>query len=367
MDKPRKPSLVDRDFALNPFIVIWEVTRACALRCVHCRAEAIPRRDPYELSREEGFRLIDQICILGHPLFVLTGGDPMRHPHTPDFIEYAAQRGLRVGLTPSAVPSMTKKKVELVKARGLSRMAISLDGSTPAIHDAFRQVPGSYDWTRRIIQFCHEVELPVQINTTITRHNLPDLSRLGDLMQRLNPVLWGVFFLVPTGRGKVEDEITAEEYEQVFHYLYDLSKIVSFDIKTTAAPQYRRVVIQRQRQETLSASTAGPGFQTLDGIGRAKGVNDGNGFVFISHRGEVFPSGFLPLSAGNIRQNSLVDIYRHAPLFRELRDYTKLKGKCGYCEFKWVCGGSRARAYAMTGDYLAEDPFCAYKPSSSHS
>jgi radical SAM protein with 4Fe4S-binding SPASM domain len=216
-----------------------------------------------------------------------------------------------------------------------------------------------------------EVGLPLQINTTMTRHNFSDLEALAEKMRELGITLWSVFFLVPTGRGKREDELSPEECETVFHFLYDLSKHAPFDIKTTAAPAYRRVVVQRraaERREGLLDISEGkpfyqPGFAVGGEIGRAaRGVNDGDGFIFISHTGEIFPSGFLPISAGNVRRTSLVDAYRHSPLFTSLRDPDRLKGKCGVCEFRRICGGSRARAYAVEGDYLASDPLCVYQP-----
>jgi AdoMet-dependent heme synthase len=285
----------------------------------------------------------------------------MKRPDLLQVIPYAVQKGLRVAMTPSGAPLMTRQAVTQLKEAGLSRLAVSLDGSTAEIHDRFRQVPGSYGWTMNCIDYVHEVNLPVQLNTTVSRHNLDDLPSMADLLLIKGIALWSVFFLVPTGRGKAEDEISADDYERVFHFLVDLSLTAPFDIKTTAAPHYRRVLLQRlkripapQRPEKLLQ--AGP-------IGRAAGVNEGRGFLFVSHIGEIYPSGFLPISAGNVRKDSLIDVYRNSALFRDLRDTSKLKGKCGDCEFKEVCSGSRARAYAMTGDYLAEEPFCSYIPA----
>jgi AdoMet-dependent heme synthase len=349
------------NFDQNPYIAIWEITRACDLACLHCRAEAIKWRHPLELSTRESLQLVDQVSQCGNPLFVLTGGDPMKRPDLLEIIPYAVQKGLRVAMTPSGTPLMTREAVSQLKKAGLSRLAVSLDGSTPEIHDRFRQVTGSYRWTMNCIDYAHEVNLPVQINTTVSRHNLADLETIADLLLTRNIALWSVFFLVPTGRGKADDEVSADDYERVFHFLVELYLRVPFDIKTTAAPHYRRVLLQRlkrmpanERPEKLLQ--AGP-------IGRAAGVNEGRGFLFISHIGEIYPSGFLPISAGNIRKDSLIDIYRNSPLFRDLRDTSKLKGKCGDCEFKQVCSGSRARAYAMTGDYLAEEPLCSYIPA----
>ncbi|MFN8008400.1 MAG: TIGR04053 family radical SAM/SPASM domain-containing protein [Terriglobia bacterium] len=351
------------DFDQNPFIAIWETTRACDLACLHCRAEAVRWRHPLELTTEESFQLIDQVKSCGNPLFVLTGGDPMKRPDLFEIIRYGVGQGLRVAMTPSGTPLMTRKVVECLQEAGLSRLAVSLDGSSASVHDDFRQVPGSYQWTLNCIDYAHEAGLEIQINTTVSRRNFHDLERLADLLEEKQITLWSVFFLVPTGRGKVEDEVTAEDYEAVFQFLADRYMKVSFDIKTTAAPHYRRVLLQRLKQlppqeRPSKLVQAGP-------IGRAAGVNEGRGLIFVSHTGEIFPSGFLPLSAGNIRQDQLIDVYRHSPLFRELRDPNKLEGKCGVCEYRSICSGSRARAYAMTGNYLAEEPFCAYIPKLS--
>lgn len=363
----QKPDFLKINFDQSPFIVIWEVTQACDLACLHCRASAQPHRNPLELNTSDGFKLIDQICEFGSPLLVLTGGDPIKRPDIYDIITYANNKGLRVAMTPSGTPLMTPSVVKKLKEAGLSRLAISLDGSHADLHDTFRQVPGSFQWTMQAIQAAHDVGLPVQINTTMTRYNFSDFSNLVQKMIDLKIALWSVFFLVPTGRGQEKDELTPDEYEWILNRLYEISRTVNFDIKTTAAPHYRRVTLQRAKADGVLKDVKRGGTIGFhigqDAIGRAaKGVNDGNGFVFISHLGQIFPSGFLPLSAGNVRKDSLVDTYRHATLFTTLRDTSQLKGKCGLCEFKNVCGGSRARAYATTGDYLEADPYCAYIP-----
>ncbi len=365
-----RPTLAEVDFDRAPFIVIWETTQACDLACLHCRASAVPRRDPAELSTIEAKRLIDTVRRFGRPLFVLTGGDPLKRDDTVELVRYAADAGLRVAMTPSGTPLMTPGVLAALRDAGLARLAVSLDGSTPEIHDDFRGVNGSWDWTVRMLDAAHALGLSTQINTTISRHNVADLEPLIALMERLAIALWSVFFIVPTGRARTADLATAEEFEVVFHRLYDLSKTAPFDIKTTAAPHYRRVVLQRQREERRARArsepptpmTAGVGFSMADGVGRAKGVGDGDGFLFVNHRGEIFPSGFLPVSAGNVRTHDLIDVYRTHELFRALRDRDRLEGKCGVCEYRSVCGGSRARAYAMTGNWMAADPLCAYAP-----
>ncbi len=363
---PAPPRL---DFDQRPFIVIWETTQACDLACVHCRACAQPVRSALELSTEEAKRLIDEVAALEAPVFVLTGGDPLKRPDVFELVEYASTHGVRISLTPSATPRLTREAILKLKQCGLARLAISLDGPTAEIHDAFRRVSGSYDRTLQAVRWAREIGLPVQINTTITRRNLQHLDSMIALVEQLDIVLWSVFFLVPTGRGSASDLISAEEFEQVFEKLYETSQRVQFDIKSTEAQHYRRFLLQRRTEEKRKGNgndrqlPALPGMSTPDGIGRApRGINDGKGFVFISHLGEVFPSGFLPVSAGNVRTQSLTDLYRHSPLFVSLRDIRNLKGKCGVCEFREVCGGSRARAHALTGDMFAEESGCVWQP-----
>lgn len=365
--------MIDRDFNENPFIVIWELTRACELHCLHCRAEAQHHRHPLELDFEEGKKLIDSIYEMDNPLLVFTGGDPLMRPDVYDIASYAIQKGVRVSMTPSATPNVTKEAIQKAKEVGLSRWAFSLDGPTADIHDHFRGTSGSFDLTMKAIDYIHELELPLQINTVISRYNVDVLDEMAELIEKLNCVLWSVFFLVPTGRGKETDMISPVQHEQVFRWLNQLSKKVPFDIKTTAAQHYRRVVIMDkmrnnkdeakkiQYTDALQAGKTG----SFDRLGRApRGVNDGNGFVFISHTGDVYPSGLLPIKAGNVRITPLPQIYRDSPIFQALRNPDGYKGKCGQCEYRFVCGGSRSRAYALTGDYLESEPACVYIPKS---
>ncbi len=350
--------------------MIWEVTQACDLACVHCRASAQAWRNPLELTTEQGKRVIDDIAEMQVPVFVITGGDPLKRPDIYDLVEYASKRGVRTSLTPSATPLLTRAAIAELQKRGLARLAVSLDGPSPEIHDAFRRVPGSYRWTLDAVRWAGELGLSVQINTTITRHNLQYLDAMVDLLKSLNIVLWSVFFLVPTGRGQSSDLISADEFEHVFEKLQATAKTANFDIKSTEAQHYRRFLLQKRAAERKAgvpqpAGTTHPfaSITGVDHIGRApKGINDGKGFAFVSHLGEVFPSGFLPVSAGNVRKTGLKELYRDSPLFVALRDTRNLKGKCGECEFKEICGGSRARAYALSGDMFAEEPCCSYIP-----
>lgn len=363
--------LAEANFDLAPFTIAWELTRACAFACQHCRAEAQPRRDPNELANREALSLVDQIKEFGNPILVITGGDPMMRRDLYDILAYAVQKGVRTALTPTTTRLVTAKALARVKEAGVSRVAISIDGPSAEAHDAFRGFRGSFDIAQSIARDVVATGLSLQINTTISRYNLHLLEDMTQMVADVNAVQWSLFFLVPTGRGRATDMISAEEHEQVFHWLYDLSGMAPFDIKSTAAPAYRRVVIERERQKARLAGVtsktpptlAGAGYRYEDGLQRpAQGVNDGRGFCFISHTGDVCPSGFLPLAGGNVREQPVVEIYRRSPLFRDLRDPDKLKGRCGRCEFRHVCGGSRARAHAVTGDYLATDPSCIYDP-----
>jgi radical SAM protein len=356
------------DFDEKPFIAIWETTQACDLACVHCRACAQPARSSDELTTQEAKRLIDEIAEMAVPVFVLTGGDPLKRPDIFEIVRYAADRKVRISLTPSATPLLTREAIVKLHQAGLARLAVSLDGPTAEIHDAFRRVPGSFQWTMDAVRWAREIGLPVQINTTITRHNFHQIHDVIALLATLDIALWSVFFLVPTGRGQDIGLLSAEEFEQVFAILHQTAQRALFDIKSTEAQHYRRYLLQRRTEARRQHALPGEKLPQLmpsmtdDGIGRAMGINDGKGFVFISHRGEVFPSGFLPLSAGNIREQSLSKIYRESPLFRALRDSKNLQGKCGDCEYREVCGGSRARAFAVSGSPFAEEPCCVYHP-----
>lgn len=346
------------DFNQAPLLVIWEVTQACDLSCRHCRASAMPDRNPRELTTEEGHRLIEEVKRFGNPLFVFTGGDPLKRPDLFDLIRKGVGLGLRTNVTPSATPLLTEEAVDRFKAAGIARMAMSVDGPDAETHDSFRRVPGSFDMAMRALLRAKEIGLETQFQTTVTRWNMQRLPEVADVVAKVGSKMWSLFFLIVTGRALADDDLSAAEYEQVFATLYELSKKVPFDIKTTEAMHYRRYIVQRQK--------AGRGIAVAEQASRVAfrtaGVSDGRGFVFISHTGEIFPSGFFPISAGNVRRDSLVEVYRDSGLFRVLRDPRKRDGKCGECEYVKVCGGSRSRALALTGNYLAEDPRCIYQP-----
>jgi AdoMet-dependent heme synthase len=348
------------DFDLAPFTIAWELTRACAYACAHCRADAQPRRDPRELDTSEGKRLIDSLERFGtNPILVLTGGDPLMRRDVFELAGYADQRGLRVSLTPTATALPTLKRMRLARECGIRRIAFSVDAAEAAVHDRFRGVNGSFQRTLNGIANAHAAGVPLQINTTVCAENFKQLEGLVELLEQWDVVQWSVFFLVPVGRGARLKMLAPNEHEATLRWLCELTENVPFDIKATASPHYRRVVRQRSHR------VAGAGFSFADGLDRPdahKGVNDGRGFMFISHTGDVMPSGFLPLSAGNVRLHDPVALYRHSRLFKRLRDPDALTGKCGRCEFREICGGSRARAFAVSGDPLASDESCPYQP-----
>jgi AdoMet-dependent heme synthase len=357
-----RPAMTSIDFREQPFIIAWELTRACNLACVHCRAEAQLYRDSGELGFDEARQVIDQIATFPvSPVLVLTGGDPMRRSDIVSLVEYGTERGIRCTVTPAGTPLASMRRLTELRDAGVARIAVSLDGPGPVEHDAFRQVTGSYDWTMNIIRSVKELGIELQIHTTLCRETLPWMAEMADLADWFDPAVWAVFCLVPTGRGTSIEPITAEEYEQVFAWLLERSQESNWDLKLTEGYHFRRV----QHQRNGGSMIDGPGYsgQMDSVIGRApRAVNAGNGFCFISHTGDITPSGFLPVVAGNVRQDSLVDVYRNHPVFQELRRPAEYTGKCGRCFYRDICGGSRSRAYAASGDYLASDPACGYEP-----
>lgn len=358
----------DLDFEKAPFLLIWEVTRACALACKHCRASAIDKRDPGELTTSEGKELLHDVASMGTPIVIFTGGDPLQREDLDELISYGKELGLKVGTIPAATQRLTRERLVALKTAGLDQVAFSLDASTPAGHDDLRQVPGSFAKVMDAVAWAREVGLPVQINSVIGRWNYDDFDALASLVAGIGVVFWEVFFLVPTGRGSDLIPCTAAQCESLLARLLAMSKTAPYLIKITEAPHYRRLAAQEAQ------SSAREHLDVMDDAHARKGamgsrvglsplpVNSGKGFCFVDHVGAIFPSGFLPIEAGNVRRVTASEAYRNAPLFRELRDVSLLKGRCGECEFKGICGGSRSRARAMLGDYLAEDPCCSFEP-----
>jgi len=346
-------------FDQAPRRAYWEVTRACDLACRHCRAEAAPEADPAELTPEEGQRLLRGLARFGSPLphLVLTGGDPLKRADLFSLIETARALGFAVSVAPSGTPLLNARAIWRLKAAGVEAISLSLDGADAARHDGLRGVPGCFERTLAAARECAAAGLPFQVNTLVSEETLDDLPAIHRLAAALDAARWSLFFLVAVGRGRVLRPITAEACERLFEQLLDLAGTPGPAITTTEAPHFRRVARERARR-------AGHEERPQRAAGHAAGIRDGNGIMFISHAGEVHPSGFLPLSAGNVRTADPVALYRDSGLFGLLRRVDLFGGRCGRCEYRHVCGGSRSRAWASTGDPLAEDPLCLYEPRS---
>lgn len=355
------------NFDHAPIICIWEVTRACDLVCQHCRAEAQAAPAAGELSSDEGRALLDHVrAEFGPILFVITGGDPLKRADVYDLAAYGDRLGLRMAITPSATPLLTPAAISRLRDAGVRRMAVSLDGADKATHDRFRGVEGTWERTLAALEAARSLGVESQVNTSIGRHNRDQLEQIADLCAWHGVSQWSVFLLVPTGRADQGQIITAVEHEDIYRRLATIQgrPDCPFAVKTTAGQPYYRVRAQMgiKPPRPPAAPAAGePAGRRPVGMG---GINDGNGFVFVSHTGEICPSGFLPVVAGNVRQERLADIYRSHPLFVRLRQPGSYEGKCGVCEFNRICGGSRSRTWAITGDPFASDPTCIYEPRS---
>ncbi|MGD2096685.1 MAG: heme b synthase [Desulfobacterales bacterium] len=341
-------------------LVAWETTRNCNLACVHCRASADMGPHEGELGTDEALRLLDQIAEVARPIIILTGGEPLLRSDIFDIARHGTGLGLRMVMAVNGT-LVTEKIVRQMVDSGIQRISVSIDGSSAEFHDRFRQVKGAFEGTLRGIELIKNAGLEFQINTTITKTNLDQIPAIQNLAIELGAVAHHIFLLVPTGRGKyiVDQAIDAAEYERTLNWFYDQRAQAPLQLKATCAPHYYRILRQRAKKDGISVN-----FQThgLDAVTR--GCLGGIGFCFISHRGIVQPCGYLDLNCGDVRQSSFGDIWHQSDIFLELRDYDKLKGKCGPCEFKRVCGGCRARAYEATGDFMSEEPLCSYAPRS---
>ncbi len=335
------------DYGQAPVVVFWEITKACALACRHCRAQAQPQRHPQELTTEEGRHLVDELAQFNpKPILVISGGDPLMRRDLFEIAGYAISQGLRTSLSPSVTALVTPANLSSACLAGVRHISFSLDGATAKSHDGFRGVQGSFERTLQSVAMASEVGLSVQVNTTVSHWNLEELDSIAAVVAGSGAMLWDLFFLVPTGRAKAAEMLSAEEHEVVFNWLYELSAKASFRTKTTLGQHYRRVALQRGGTSAAAVHTAS--------------TNDGKGICFISHTGQIFPSGFLPIDCGSVRTSSVRQVYSSHPVFKQLRDPSRLKGKCGVCPFNQICGGCRARAYACTGDYLEAEPACKY-------
>lgn len=346
-------------YSRAPMLVYWETTLACGLACTHCRATAMPDPGPNELSTQEGIALLDRITGFGQPYphIVFTGGDPLRRADLQTLIEAATARGIGSSLAPAATPELTPERLATLKASGIQAISLSIDGSDAQRHDTFRGVQGTFDYTVRAAGWAKDLDLPVQVNTLVTAETLPDLPAVYELMLGLGIMRWSLFYLITVGRGSGMTEVSPSDSERLNHWLFKLSKQAPFAIKTTEATHYRRVAIRQMEQDGMDDEAI-----AATSVGRGFGIRDGNGIMFISHDGSVNPSGFLPIHTGNVRTDDIVTLYREHPVFVSLRDVTAYKGRCGRCPYVVTCGGSRARAFARTGDFLETDPLCPFEP-----
>jgi len=348
-------------YSQAPLLIYWELTRACDLACRHCRAGAVAKRDPEELTIAEARELLERVREFGNPRprLVLTGGDPLKRSDFFALLECGARLGLRMSVAPSGTNALTREVFRRFKLNGVEAISLSLDGSTAEKHDGFRGVPGCFDWTIEAARLAREEGIELQINTLVTAETAADLPEIYLSVSELGVRRWSLFYLIAVGRGRVLTEVAPDRCEALHHWLFEVSKEAPFTVATTEAPHFRRVALTRMRVEGIPWAKI-----RETPVGRGSGIRDGNGIMFISHTGDVYPSGFLPLVAGNIRAANIAGIYRESEIFRKVRQTSQFKGRCGRCEFREICGGSRARAYATYGDYLAEDPACSYRPGS---
>jgi radical SAM protein len=348
-----------RDLARNPMIVYWEMTQACGLACRHCRAEAMLQKHPNELNHTESRALLQQIRAFGDPLphLILTGGDPLRRPDLYELIDEAVSLGLEASITPAATQSLTRDVVAELHAHAISSLGLSLDGSNADKHEAVRGVPGCFDWTMDASRYAAEVDMPIQVNTLVAAETADDLPAIFDLLLAHRVMRWSLFFLIGVGRGRMLEPVSPERGEQVMRWSLELARSAPFAIKTTEAPSYRRIALEQMRASNMPLEA-----MRRSSVLRGFGIRDGNGIVFVSNTGDICPAGFLPLALGNVRNNELAKVYRNESTFRALHDANAFKGKCGECEYRIICGGSRARAFAATGDPLESDPLCPYQP-----
>ncbi len=346
------------DYGRNPMLAYWETTQACGLACRHCRAEAIATPDPNELTHAEGMNLLHQFATFDRPPhLVLTGGDPLKRADLYELIDEARRLGIAVSITPSATADLTYEVMAKLQAQGVESLGLSLDGATATSHEAVRGVEGCFDWTMRAAENAGKLGIPIQINTLVAQETEADLPAIYELLHSFPVMRWSMFYLIAVGRGKLLQPVTPQRGEELMRWAFNLSIDSPFVVATTEAPSYRRIALEQMRAkgwtgQQIAQAPVSRGFE----------IRDGNGIIFVSNTGDVCPAGFLPLVAGNVRTDKLTDIYRDSPVFRELHTPSHFKGRCGVCEYRTLCGGSRARAFAYTGDPLESDPFCAYNP-----
>jgi radical SAM protein len=380
--------MANLNFNERPILVFWETTRACLLSCKHCRAEAMENPLPGELSSEEAFAFVESLTKFGrpYPVLILTGGDVLMRQDIFEIVARAKQLGIPVGLSPSVTPRLTDENIQRMSEYGIKAVSISLDGALHETHESIRGVSGHFQKTIEALRRLVAAGFTVQVNTAVMRENVKELPQIAQILKETGVSIWEVFFLIPIGRGQSASELTPAECEDVVHFLFEASTY-DLTVRTVEAPFFRRVVSSRLNQssepEDLTAHTAerhhlGPlykrlsqelrerlGQPTSNPLAQSSKTRDGKGIIFVTYDGNVFPAGFLPYALGNIREQELATIYREHPLLKDIRN-AKFTGKCGICEYRDLCGGSRARAYATSGNPLGEDPACHYVPKSSH-
>ncbi len=348
-----------RDYTQTPMNVYWEMTQACGLACRHCRAEAMPDAHPNELTMEEGLEFLRQIPEFGEPMpqLILTGGDPLRRRDLLPLIDEARRLDIGVSITPAATEALTREMLSQLKEHGVEGIGLSLDGSCAAKHDSIRGVPGTFARTLDAMRWVGELDLPLQVNTLVSEETASDLPATFELLKRFKVARWSLFFLISVGRGRVLQPLAPEDAEDLMSWIYEIAKTAPFVVATTEAPSYRRLAIQKMREEGMSGEEI-----KRSKTARGFGIRDGNGIMFVSSTGDICPAGFLPQVAGNVRTQRIAHVYRNAPLFQLLHNPQSFKGRCGNCEYHALCGGSRARAYSAMGDSLASDPLCRFEP-----
>ncbi|MBC7086305.1 MAG: heme b synthase [Methanomethylovorans sp.] len=341
-----------------PRLIAWELTAGCNLSCKHCRGASTSQIPEGELNTQEAKNFIDEIIQMGNPILILSGGEPLVRKDVFEIAHYGTQKGLRIVLATNGT-LITEKTAEKLLEAGIKRVSVSLDGASANSHDNFRGVPGAFNNSMKGIETLKNSGIEFQINTTVTKQNVDEIPHILKMAEDIGAKALHIFLLVPTGRGKEleNEEISPFEYERVLNWFFEQQKVTPIQLKATCAPHYFRIMRQRVKREGGEISVKTHGYEAM-----TKGCLGGTGFCFVSSTGDVYPCGYLPVLAGNIRKLPFRDIWADAPVFKDLRDTSRLKGKCGVCEFKNVCSGCRARAYAQTGDYLAEEPYCIYVP-----
>ncbi len=369
------PWTLRTDFSRAPIFVCWETTKACLLACRHCRAKAIRKPLPEELGTQEGMKLIDQLVEFGepYPALLLTGGDPLMRPDFFDLVKYAKDHGVYVAVAPSVTSNLNEHSMTQMRDLGVDIISVSLDGATSLTHDRLRGVPGTWQASLDALRNAKGLGLRAQINTTVMRSNIHELPDIFHIVKQTESAAWEIFFLIRTGRGAVLEALEPAECEQVMHFLYDAAQY-GVPVRTAEGPSFRRIRAQRQKgglipngelYESLTER-----LEHLEGPSKGQPASfkltqtgDGKGIMFVAYNGEIYPSGFLPVPLGKAPNDTLVTAYRSNPTFQALRDPSNLKGRCGRCGYKTICGGSRSRAYAELNDLFAEDPACPYVPS----